>query len=87
MLNATVLSFDRRRGIGWAVPDDGSNDVFIHRSNLPPERRYLNENDRISYEMGEYAGRPCAKNVQFIGHIVVRQLSPERAERVEGVRP
>lgn len=63
---ATVLSYCRKRGWGFALPDDGTNDVFIHRSNLPQERKYLNEGDRISYESGERNGRPLALNIQVI---------------------
>ena|SRR5579863_1315002 len=72
---ATVLSYSRTRGIGWAVPDDGGNDVFVHRSSLPPERRYLNEDDRISYEIGYYNGKPCAANVKYLGHVIAVQRS------------
>ncbi len=80
MLNATVLRFDRARGIGWAVPDDLTADVFLHRLNLRPERKYLNPGDRISYEMGEHCGRPCAVNIFAISvAIIARQVA-------EGVR-
>jgi CspA family cold shock protein len=65
-MDGTVLSFSRSKGWGFALPDDGSNDVFLHRSNLPNERKYLNEGDRISYELGERNGRPLALNIQVI---------------------
>ena len=65
-MNATVLSYSRIRGWGFALPEDGTNDVFLHRSNLPNARKYLNEGDRISYELGERNGRPLALNIQFI---------------------
>jgi cold shock CspA family protein len=77
--NATVLKFDRARGIGFAVPDDLTEDVFLHRLNLNPERKYLNPGDRIAYEMGEHDGRPCAVNIRYIGHVIARQVG-------EGVR-
>jgi cold shock CspA family protein len=78
MFTATVLSFDRTRGFGWAIPDDGGNDIFIHRSSLPPVRRYLNENDRIAYEIGDYNGKPCAVAVRYLGHTVAAQRSAAR---------
>lgn len=63
----TVLWFNRKLGYGWAVPDDGSNDIFVHRSHLQSDRKYLNENDRISFDVGEHRGKPCAVNVVFLG--------------------
>lgn len=66
-MQATVLSFDRRRGFGFAVPDDQTADIFVHRSVLPSNHRYLNDGDRIEYEIGVHAGRPVAVNVTVIG--------------------
>jgi len=66
MNTGTVLSYCRKRGWGFALPDDGTNDVFLHRSNLPQERKYLNEGDRISYDLGERNGRPLALNISLV---------------------
>lgn len=82
---ATVLGFDRARGTGWAMPDDLTNDIFIHRKRLHPYRNYLNPGDRIEYEMGEHNGRPCATNIKFIGHPIARQVSAAQSQ-AEGVR-
>lgn len=63
---ATVLSFNRANGQGWAVPDDLTDDIFIHRLQIQGDRRYLNPKDHIEYTMGEYNGRPCAVQIRFI---------------------
>jgi cold shock CspA family protein len=75
-MKATVLSFDRRRGYGFAVPDDLTADVFVHRSNLPADHRYANEGDRIEYDIDQRNGRPVAVNIRIIGHTITRKVSP-----------
>jgi len=67
---ATVLSYDRKRGIGFALPDDGGNDIFIHHSQLPADHHYLSEADRVEYELGERAGKPVGINVRILGHVI-----------------
>lgn len=64
----TVSFFKRSRGWGFAIPDDRTQpDVFVHVKNLPPDHRYLNEGDRISYEPGAMSkGRPEALKIQII---------------------
>ncbi len=57
MKTATVLQYDRLKGWGFALPDDGSTDIFCHRANLPESRRYLNPGERIEYDLGERSGR------------------------------
>lgn len=82
---ATVLSFNRASGMGWAVPDDLTDDIFLHRLQIQGDRRYLNPDDRISYEMGEFNGRPCATNIRFIGCTVAKQINADRV-RTNGGR-
>jgi cold shock protein len=82
----TVLSYSRTRGWGFALPDDGSNDVFLHRSNLPNERKFLNEGDRISYEPGERNGRPIALEIRCIAPALVSVATPERQGVADNAR-
>lgn len=63
---STVLTFDRARGWGWALPNDGCNDVFIHRSHLQTDRKNLNEGDVISFKMGPHDGKPCATRIRYL---------------------
>jgi cold shock CspA family protein len=64
----TVSFYNRLRGWGFVIPDDRSqSDAFIHVKNLPPDHRYLNEGDRISYEPGAMCkGRPEARKIEII---------------------
>ena len=34
MKNGTVKSFDESKGYGWIVPNDGTNDLFVHQRNI-----------------------------------------------------
>ena len=65
-MNATVLSFSSVTGWGWAMPDDQSNDVFVHRNNMPAERKFLNVGDKITYDIGQHNGKPVALNIRLI---------------------
>jgi len=52
----TVKWFNNEKGYGFATPDDGSKDVFVHYSASQTEGyRSLNEGDRIEFgiEMGD----------------------------------
>jgi CspA family cold shock protein len=60
----TVKWFNNEKGYGFATPDDGSKDVFVHYSAIEAEGyRSLNEGDRIEFsiEMGDKG--PKAVNV------------------------
>jgi cold shock CspA family protein len=77
MVYGTVVFFNRARGWGFATPDGClENDVFLHVSELPPDRKFLLEGERIAYEMGERNGKPLALNIRIIvAETAVRVLS------------
>jgi len=54
-----VKWFDRKKGIGFATPAAGGDDIFIHRRNFTTQFT-LDENDEVFYDVGEYEGRPTA---------------------------
>ena len=58
-LTATVKWFDRKKGIGFATPEGGTEDVFVHRRNIISEggSPVLDEGDVITFDMGEHEGR------------------------------
>jgi CspA family cold shock protein len=64
MAIGTVKFFDSTRGFGFIQPEDGSKDVFVHKSavesaGLTP----LREGQRIQYEVVSDRGKSAAGNL------------------------
>jgi len=59
---AQVKWFDRKKGIGFATPAEGGDDIFIHRRNFTSSFT-LDENEEIYYDVGEYEGRATAVKI------------------------
>jgi CspA family cold shock protein len=60
----TVKWFNGTKGFGFATPDDGSRDVFVHYSAIQGEGfRNLNEGDRIEFSVEKGEKGPKATNV------------------------
>jgi cold shock CspA family protein len=67
-LEAIVLWFDPIRGYGFLGLPDGQQ-IFVHHKNIlgfAPGHRNLPKLGRVTFEMSEYDGRPCAANVELI---------------------
>ena len=59
----TVKWFHPNRGYGFIVQDDGSDDLFVHHSDIKAEGdgASLEEGQKVEYEIGQGPkGRPCA---------------------------
>ena len=65
----TVKWFNPTKGFGFIVPDDGSNDAFVHISAV--ERAgltTLNEGQKIQYELQPGRnGKLAATNLSVVG--------------------
>lgn len=60
-----VKWFNEGKGFGFIVPDDGSEDVFVHYSNITAEGyRSLDEGQKVEYETGQGRKGPEATNVK-----------------------
>ena len=60
----TVKWFNASKGFGFITPDDGDNDLFVHHSEIKTGGyATLNENQKVSFEIGEGKKGPCANNV------------------------
>lgn len=64
MTTGTVKWFSSRKGFGFIVPDDGSDDLFVHHSEIKTDGyASLEEGQKVEFEIGEGKKGPCATNV------------------------
>lgn len=62
----TVKWFNTQKGFGFIVPDDGSEDVFVHQTAIQAEGfRSLADGEEVEFEVEEENGR--RKAVQVTG--------------------
>ncbi|PTR30457.1 CspA family cold shock protein [Rhodococcus sp. OK519] len=67
MAEGTVKWFNAEKGFGFIAPDDGSADVFVHYSAIQTNGfRTLEENQRVSFEIGQGNKGPQATDVAAI---------------------
>jgi CspA family cold shock protein len=64
--DGTVSWYDVDKGFGFATPDTGDGDVFVHVRALPAGLTGLTEGDRISYDIAANEKGPQARNVQLV---------------------
>ena len=59
-----VKWFNAEKGFGFIQPDDGSEDVFVHFREIQCDGyKTLNENQKVSYTLGQGQKGPQATNV------------------------
>ena len=64
MSSGTVKWFNASKGFGFITPDDGSADLFVHHSEIKTGGyASLDENQKVSFDVGEGKKGPCANNV------------------------
>ncbi len=65
MATGIVKWFNPEKGFGFIVPDEGGKDLFAHYSEIRADGfKSLEENQRVSYEVGAGPKGPSAKNIQ-----------------------
>ena len=68
MPTGIVKWFNGRKGYGFIEPEDGGNDVFVHVTALKDYGiKFINEGDKVSYELTENRGRMAAGNLTLDG--------------------
>jgi CspA family cold shock protein len=62
--SGTVKWFNARKGFGFITPEDGSQDLFVHHSQIKTEGdATLEEGQKVTFEVGRGQKGPCANNV------------------------
>jgi len=62
----TIKKIVRDKGFGFIVPDDGSDDVFFHRSRLAPKVQFddLREGDEVEFQVTKGEKGPQANGLK-----------------------
>ena len=64
MPDGTVKWFNDQKGFGFISPDDGSADLFVHQSAVPPGQT-LTEGTKVSFDAESGDKGPRAANVRI----------------------
>jgi CspA family cold shock protein len=67
MAQGTVKWFNAEKGFGFIKPDDGGQDLFVHHSAIQMRGfRALQENQRVTFDVGQGQKGPQAVNVNLL---------------------
>ena len=67
MATGTVKWFNDKKGFGFIIPDDGSDELFVHHTSIEQDGfRSLRENQAVEFEVEEGEKGPIATKVQPI---------------------
>lgn len=69
LVQGTVKWFNSEKGFGFIKPDNGGDDVFVHFrqvNNTGYGRVNLEENQKVSFEIGQGQKGPQAENVTVL---------------------
>jgi len=67
MSTGVVKWFNAEKGYGFIMPDGGGKDLFAHYSEIRSSGyKTLEENQKVSFEIGQGAKGPSATNIQVL---------------------
>jgi CspA family cold shock protein len=65
VVTGTVKWFNEKKGFGFIQPDDGSDDLFVHHTDIQSDGfRTLQEGQKVEFEAGSGPKGPKAANVR-----------------------
>lgn len=69
MASGTVKWFDQSSGYGYVIPDEGGQDLYLHRVSLAGDLRLtLSAGDRLEFETRLGGVEPEAVNALALSH-------------------
>lgn len=84
--DGTVTWYDAGKGFGFATPDDGGEDVFVHARSLVGGITELAEGDRVTFEVVDSERGAQARDVRLVGG-ARRRTAPAASGRGRPERP
>lgn len=73
-MRGRVVRFDYARGWGFIRPEDGGRDIFVSWKDCPLQtsdagelRRFVKEDQVVTYQIGTAPKGTCAVNVEVVG--------------------
>ena len=64
MSTGKVKWFNEKKGFGFITPDTGSEDLFVHHSEVKTDgHASLAEGQKVEFTIGQGKKGPCATNV------------------------
>jgi CspA family cold shock protein len=61
----TVKWFNEKKGFGFISPDDGTEDLFVHHSEIIAKGyATLREGQKVQFQVGQGKKGPCATKVE-----------------------
>jgi len=68
MASGVVKWFNSKKGYGFIQPDDGGKDIFVHITAVQEAGiKFLNDGQRISYDLADNKGKVNAVNLKVEG--------------------
>lgn len=66
LMQGTIKWYNSEKGFGFISPENGGNDIFVHFSQVNNSgygRVELNENQKVTFKVGQGQKGPQAENV------------------------